>query len=166
MKIALSTDHAGYERIKSLKKFLEGLGHECSYFGPTTFAPDDDYPDFIYPAAQAVADDECERGIIFGGSGEGEAIVANRVKGIRCTVYYGASVAKYAVDASGRSGGDPYDIVRLSREHNDANMLSIGARFVTDDEVNRVVQVWLDEPFSNDERHIRRIKKIDNTSRN
>lgn len=161
MKIALSSDHAGYERLKILRKFLEGLGHECQWFGPTGFEADDDYPDFIRPAAEAVGSGDCQMGIIMGGSGQGEAMAANRVSKVRCAVYYGPSLAKYAIDASGKAGLDEFDVLRLTRAHNDANMLSFGVRFLTDEEMARAAQIWLDTPFSNDDRHARRIKKLD-----
>lgn len=150
MKIALSTDHAGYEKLKNLKTFLEGKGYECVDFGPQSYSPEDDYPDFIKPAANAVSSGDCDLGIIFGGSGQGEAIVANRIKGIRCGVYYGTV-----------KSADGYEILRLNRQHNNANMLSLGARFLEDQQIQDAVLTWLNTPFSEDERHIRRINKID-----
>jgi ribose 5-phosphate isomerase B len=162
MRIALATDHAGFEQLKELQAFLESKGHECHNFGPETFAPDDDYPDFIKPAAEAVASGKYEKGIILGGSGQGEDIVANRINGVRCVVFYGPSVPISLVDAGGRQSHDPYEIVRLSRQHNDANMLSIGVRFVKLTDIKHVVELWLETPFSGEERHKRRIEKIDN----
>jgi len=145
MKIYLGTDHAGFELKEKIKTFLVGKGHEVKDFGAFSFDPDDDYPDFIRPVAESVALDKESRGIILGGSGQGEAMAANRVSGIRATVYYGGSE----------------EIIKLSREHNDANILSLGARFVTEDEVMGIVTLWLSLPFSGDERHQRRIKKMD-----
>jgi len=87
MKIALATDHAGFDRLKEIEYYLESLGHRCQNFGPEKFKPGDDYPDFIFPAAKAVADKTCDKGIIMGGSGEGEAMAANRLRGVRCVVY-------------------------------------------------------------------------------
>jgi ribose 5-phosphate isomerase B len=161
MNIALATDHAGFEQLKELALYLESLGHSCQSFGPETFVVDDDYPDFIKPAAESVVRGECERGIILGGSGQGEAMAANRIKGVRCAVFYGPAVPLRIVDASGRESRDPYEIIRLSREHNDANMLSIAARFVSLADMKHVIKVWLDAPFSNEERHKRRLKKLD-----
>ena len=161
MKIILTTDHAGFEQIQKIKAFLTKQGHECLDFGPKELNQDDDYPDLIYPAARALANGEADMGIIMGGSGQGEAIVANRVKGVRCAVYYGAAEAQEAIDADGSSSADKYDIVRLSRHHNNANMLSIGARFVSDEEIEKVVTMWLATPFETVERHQRRITKID-----
>lgn len=161
MKIALATDHAGFEPLKTLQAYVESLGHECQNFGPKEFTPDDDYPAFIRPAAQAVSSGQCERGIILGGSGQGEAMTANRVKGVRCALFYGPVVPLRVVDAEGHEGRDPYEIIRLSRQHNDANMLSLAARFVSLEDMKFVIKLWLETPFSGVERHARRIKKID-----
>lgn len=162
MRIALSTDHAGFGQVARLKRLLETLGHEYEYFGPANFQSGDDYPDFIYPAAHAVASGACERGIIYGGSGQGEAMVANRVAGVRCAVYYGPAAAVEPIDASGAKASDAYEILRLSRQHNDANILSLGARFLRWNEVEQAVKLWLATEFSDAERHTRRIKKVDN----
>jgi ribose 5-phosphate isomerase B len=161
MKIALATDHAGYEALQQLKQFLESHGHEYVDFGPQNLDPNDDYPDFIFAAAKAVASGDCEAGIIFGGSGEGEAMAANRVTGVRCTVFYSPATAQKAVDAEGTLSEDPYEILKLSRQHNHANMLSLSSRFLSTEQVNQAVQVWLATPYSDVERHIRRIRKLD-----
>lgn len=161
MKVAITTDHAGYEALQELKVFLEGMGHECVSFGPKTFDPEDDYPVFIFPAAEAVASGDCERAVIMGGSGQGEAIVANRVPGVRCALFYGPVLAKVAVDADGTMSDDPYEIVKLSRTHNDANVLSLSGRFLTVDEMKQAITIWFATPFSEVERHARRIKQMD-----
>lgn len=161
MKIALTTDHAGFEPVQALKGFLESLGHECHDFGPQALDMDDDYPDFMFPAAQAVADGSCERAIILGGSGQGEAMAANRIKGVRCALFYSPAVAKVAVDAEGNQSDDPYEILKLSRQHNDANVLSLSGRFLTLDEMKQAITVWLATEFSGLERHSRRVKKLD-----
>lgn len=161
MKIALATDHAGFEQLKEIEYYLESLGHECRNFGPTKLNPNDDYPDFIIPGAKAVASGEYERGVIMGGSGEGEAIAANRILGVRCTVYYGPAVAKTAVDAEGHINHDPLEIVRLSRQHNDSNMISLAARFLNLEEMKQAVKLWLETPFGGEERNLQRIKKLD-----
>lgn len=161
MTIALATDHAGLEQLRSLQDFLEDAGYSCINFGPKNLSPDDDYPDFIAPAARAVASGQCEMGIIMGGSGQGEAMAANRFKGVRCGVFYGGSVPKKVVDVSGRISHDPYEIVRLTRLHNDANMLSLAARFLTLDDIKKVVKLWLETDFENETRHQRRIEKLD-----
>lgn len=161
MRVAITTDHAGYEALKTLRVFLEAMGHECVDFGPKTFDADDDYPGFIFPAAQAVASGDCERAIIMGGSGQGEAMVANRVPGVRCALFYGPVLAKVAVDAEGTMSDDPYEIVRLSRTHNDANVLSLSGRFLTIDEMKQAITIWFDTPYSEAARHTRRIKQMD-----
>lgn len=160
MRIALAADHAGFTQLRELTDYLESLGHEIKDFGPATLKPDDDYPDFIIPAAKAVASGECEHGIILGGSGQGEAMAANKIKGIRCAVFYGPAVPLRVVDADGHTSHDPYEIIRLSRQHNNANMLSLAARFVPLADMRQAIKLWLEVPFSQDERHIRRINKI------
>ena len=145
MKIFIGTDHAGFEIKESLVAFLKAQGHEVEDMGAHSFEPLDDYPDFIRPVAKAVARNTESRGIILGGSGQGEAMCANRVRGARAAVYYGGAI----------------DIAILSREHNDANILSLGARFVDEDEAKEVVRVWLETPFGGEEKHARRISKID-----
>ncbi|HUY85318.1 MAG TPA: RpiB/LacA/LacB family sugar-phosphate isomerase [Candidatus Dormibacteraeota bacterium] len=164
MKIAVATDHAGFEALRELKLFLESLGHEVTDFGPKSFDKEDDYPDFMFPAARAVAGGECERGIILGGSGQGEAMAANRIKGVRCALFYGPVVAKTAIDAEGNTSDDPYEIIKLSRQHNDANVLSLSDRFLALDEMQQAIRTWLDTPFSGAERHARRIKKLDESA--
>jgi ribose 5-phosphate isomerase B len=161
MKIALATDHAGFEQLQTLQSFLESQGHQCVNYGPKAFDADDDYPDFIFPAAKAVATGDCERAIIMGGSGQGEAIAANRVKGVRAAVYYGATAAAAPIDAEGHTAEDEFEILRLSRQHNNANVLSLAARFLTPPQIEQAVTIWLDTPYSEQERHSRRIKKLD-----
>jgi ribose 5-phosphate isomerase B len=161
MNISLATDHTGFEQLKDIKEYLESLGHECQDFGPSRLNISDDYPDFIFKAAQAVADGSCERGVILGGSGQGEAMAANRIKGVRCAVFYGPAVVGRIIDANGRVSSSPYEIVRLSREHNNSNMLSMAARFVSLTDMKQVIKLWLDTPFTEQPRHVRRIDKLD-----
>ncbi len=145
MKIHLATDHAGYLHKEAIKAYLLGEGVEVIDHGAMSLVTDDDYPDYMLPCAQAVAlDPDHSMGVIFGGSGEGEAMCANRVVGARAVVYYGG----------------PTEILTLSREHNAANILSLGARFLTPDEAIQAVTIWLATPFSNDERHVRRLSKF------
>lgn len=141
MKISLGTDHAGYEYKEAIKRFLESEGHDVVDFGCHS-TESCDYPLFIRPAAQAVARGECERGIVLGGSGNGEAIVANRERGVRCALCWNLDTAK------------------LGREHNDANMISLGARQVSVELALEIVKVWLATPFEGG-RHARRIAQID-----
>jgi ribose 5-phosphate isomerase B len=161
MKIYLAADHAGYELKEDIKKNLAGKGYDVVDKGAGQLNAQDDYPDFMRLAAVAVAGDVGSMGILFGGSGQGEAIVANRVPGIRAVVFYGSKKAKKEIDVNGTVGDDEFDIVRLERKHNDANILSIGARFVSADDARQAVLVWLETKFSGEERHARRIKKID-----
>lgn len=161
MKIALTTDHAGFEQLQKLQSFLEAMGHQCVNYGPESYDDTDDYPDFIVPAAQAVASGECEMGIIMGGSGQGEAMAANRVRGVRCAVYYGPAKAKAALSVEGEPASDDYEILRLSRQHNNANVLSLAARFLDQPQIEQAATLWLSTDFSGVERHARRIKKLD-----
>ncbi len=105
-------------------------------------------------------DPENNKGIIFGGSGEAECMLANKYKGIRCALFYAAIPPVREADITGRTSNDSYEIIRLTREHNNANMLSVGVRFVTDEEALKAVKLWLAEPFPGAERHVRRIDKI------
>ena len=160
MRIALATDHAGYEQLKDIQEFLEDIGHECVNLGPESLNPNDDYPEFIFKAAKAVAAGDCQRAVIMGGSGQGEAMAANRFKNVRCTVFYGPSVARKVVDIAGRTSHNPYEIIRLSREHNDSNVLSLAARFVSMEDMKQAVKLWLETPFMGEERHSRRIEEL------
>jgi len=144
MRIHIATDHAGLEMKNLIYKYLNDQGHNVIDHGAHKYDPVDDYPDFIFPCAIAVSEDLGSRGIILGGSGQGEAIAANKIKGIRAAVYY--------------SG--PVDIIKLSRQHNDANILSLGARFMKEEEIYDVIKTWLSEPFEGG-RHQRRIEKLD-----
>lgn len=161
MKIALSTDHAGYEAVGKLKDYIESLGHEVAYFGPTAYDSEDDYPELIARAAKSVSSGEAEMGVILGGSGQGEAIAANRFKGVRAAVFYGGAIAKTAIDAEGNTSEDPYEIVKLSRQHNNANMLSLSGRFLSEQEMMEAIKIWLETPFSDAPRHQRRNQQLD-----
>ena len=144
MKIYLASDHAGFDLKQFLETHLRDIGHEVEDCGAHENDPLDDYPDFIIPAAEKVAKNPDSRGIIMGGSGQGEAIAANRIKGIRAVVYYDG----------------PIEIVTLSRTHNNANILSLGARFIREERAAEVVDLWLREPFEGG-RHKNRIDKLD-----
>lgn len=165
MKIFLGTDHGGFEFKEEIKKFLNDEGHEVEDIGALEYDAKDDYPDFIIPAARKVAETPNSKGIIFGGSGQGEAISANRIQGVRAAVFYGTKTAVGAIDISGKKSDDPFEIVKLSRIHNDANILSIGVRFVDSDTAKKAVKLWLETDFTNEERHQNRINKIDELSR-
>ena len=141
MKISLGTDHAGFHHKEKVKALLEQLGHEVKDFGTFNDEPVD-YPLFVRPAAEAVAKGECDRGIVFGGSGNGEAMAANKVRGVRCALCWNEEVA------------------RLSRQHNDANVLSLGERVIPEATALAVVRVWLTTDFEGG-RHARRIAQLD-----
>lgn len=158
--IYLASDHAGFELKEKLKIYLSGLGYEVADKGAFSFDKDDDYPDFIRPAAEAVARDAASRGIILGGSGQGEAMCANRVPGARAAVFYGPISAPGAIDVSGQTSDDMLEIVKLSRRHNNANILSIGFRFVSEADIKKAIKIWLETDFLNEPRHVRRIAKI------
>ena len=163
MKIFIASDHAGYDLKEKLRDFLVDLGHEAEDKGPLVFDANDDYPDYIKLVAEAVArNPEGSFGIVIGGSGQGEAIVANRFSGIRAMTFYGPRTPLGDINIEGHHSDDPYEIVRLARQHNDANILSIGARFVSEEEARQAILIFMDTEFSNKERHFRRVKKIDN----
>jgi ribose 5-phosphate isomerase B len=154
MKIYLGSDHAGFGLKEKLIPFLKEIGHEVEDKGAHEYNEDDDYPDFIIPVAREVSMRPNEvRGIIFGGSGQGEAMAANKFRHVRATVFYGQ--ASCVVEDTHES------IIKISRMDNDANILSIGARFVTEEEMKTAVHEWLETPFKNTERYIRRIQKMD-----
>lgn len=153
MKIFIGGDHAGFELKKELIEFLKSEGYDVTDFGAHELKPDDDYPDFVIPVAKAVTADPLSRGIVIGGSGQGEAICANRFSGVRAVVFNG----QYKPP----DGREVPDEIKISREHNDANILSLGARFLNFNETKSAVSEWLRTPFSNDDRHIRRLSKID-----
>ncbi len=141
MKIAIGSDHAGYRYKERLKAYLTGLGHELEDYGTHTSEPID-YPLVVRPIAEAVAAGHFERGIVLGGSGNGESIVANRVRGVRCTLCWSLESA------------------RLARLHNDANMLSVGERLISEAELLVIVGTWLTTDFEGG-RHTRRLALID-----
>lgn len=147
MKIYLGSDHAGFKLKEDIRHFLVAGGYKVTDLGANRETRDDDYPDFVRPVAEHVSHEEDARGVIFGGSGQGEAMVANRVPGVRAAVWYGKNDK----------------ILALSREHNDANVLAVGARFVSTEEAKQGIKLWLEIPYSYDERHQRRIDKIDNS---
>lgn len=159
MKIYIASDHAGFELKKALVEHLKTKGFEVEDCGAHEFDPDDDYPDFISKAAEAVSKDQKSRGIIIGASGQGEAMVANKFKNVRAVVFYGSVKPLGAVDIKGRMSDDPFELVRLSRAHNDANVLSLGARFLTEDQAKQAVDAWLATDFEGG-RHARRVEKI------
>jgi ribose 5-phosphate isomerase B len=141
MKIAVASDHAGFGYKEKIKQLLTALGHEVTDFGTYSEEPVD-YPLFIRPVAEAVARGEMDRGVVLGGSGNGEAMAANRIKRIRCAVCWNVASA------------------RLARQHNDANMISLGQRMLSEVQAFDIVRVWLETDFEG-ERHLRRIQLLD-----
>lgn len=142
MRIHIGSDHAGLELKAELVKHLTSIGHEVTDHGPHEYDALDDYPDFCIPAAEAVAKDSSSLGIVLGGSGNGEQIAANKVKGIRAALAWSIETAK------------------LGRDHNNANVIAVGGRMHEISFVKEIIDTFIASPFSNDERHVRRIKKI------
>jgi ribose 5-phosphate isomerase B len=146
MKILLASDHAGFTLKNSIKDFLVNEGFTVEDMGAHTLVPDDNYPEIMLPVAMRILNDSSDtKAIVFGKSGNGEAIICNRLPGVRAAVYHGKNL----------------EIVRLSREHNNANVLSIAAAFVDEEEAKLAVKLWISTPFSNDERHIKRNEMLD-----
>ena len=159
-KVFIASDHAGFALKNVLFEHIRTLGYDIEDLGASTLDPEDDYPDFVTPLAKRVAAEPDTRGILVAGSGQGEAMCANRVSGVRAAVFYGPRHVTAALDIDGGRSKDGYDSVRLPREHNDANILSIGARFVSGDEADEAVRIFLETPFSNAPRHVRRLAKF------
>ncbi len=147
MKIYFAGDHAGFELKKELMAYVKTLGHDVEDCGPLSFEKTDDYPDYVIPMVKKLAGKPSTevRGIVPAGSGQGEVIAANRVPGVRAVVYYGNNPS----------------MVKVSRDHNDSNVITIGTRFVTLGDAKEAVRLWLETPFSNDERHVRRLAKVE-----
>lgn len=142
--VYFASDHAGYELKEILMQFLAERGVQTEDLGPSSLVPDDDYPDYMVPLASRVVGQEGAYGIGIGGSGQGEAMAINRIKGARAAVFYGGTL----------------DVVKATREHNNANILCLGARFVSQEQAKAAVELFLSTLFSNDERHVRRITKL------
>lgn len=145
MKIFIGADHAGFKLKEKLIPFLMDLGYEVVDKGAFKYDENDDYPDFVEPVAEAISNEQDAKGIVIGGSGEGEAMATDRFPHVRTALWYGGSL----------------EPLKLSREHNDANILSLGARLISEEEALEAVKLWLETPFSGDERHVRRIAKLD-----
>ncbi|HEY4480030.1 MAG TPA: RpiB/LacA/LacB family sugar-phosphate isomerase [Candidatus Paceibacterota bacterium] len=145
MKIYFASDHAGFEMKNALVGFAKGLDFEVIDLGPEKLNLQDDYPLEIEKVGMEIFKNPSDRGVVLGGSGQGEAIVANRFPNVRAAVYYGGNE----------------DVLRLSRKHNDANVLSLGARFLSLEEAKGALKFWLETPFSGDRRHVRRLQEID-----
>jgi len=144
--IYVASDHAGFELKREITEHLKSLGFNVTDLGPEKYDHGDDYPDYISLVAREISRSNHAFGIVFGWSGQGEAMVANRFQNVRCSVFYGGTK----------------HIITLSREHNDSNVLSLGAHFITTQEAKEAVDLWLRTKFSGEERHVRRIEKINN----
>jgi ribose 5-phosphate isomerase B len=158
--IYLATDHAGFELKNILVEYIKELGHEPQDCGAHVYDVADDYPPIIASAARKLSEDVAvgkeSYAIVIGASGQGEAMVMNRFKGVRCALYYGAPKTSQ-IDAAGKE----LTMIQSTRIHNNANALSLGGRFLTEEEVRHVVRAWLDTTFSGEERHARRVQQID-----
>lgn len=158
--IYLATDHAGFELKNVLVEYVKSLGHEAVDCGALVYDVVDDYPPIIATAARKLSEDVVvgkeSRAIVIGASGQGEAMVANRFKGVRCALYYGAPKSSQ-IDAAGKE----LSMLQSTRIHNNANALSLGARFLTESEAKEAVRLWLETTFSGEERHARRVQQID-----
>ena len=154
-KVFIGTDHAGFNMKTKLIPFIEKLGYEVVDCGDYKFNPTDDFPIYISKVAKSVAlNPDCNIGIVLGGSGQGEAIIANRYPNVRAIVYYG--------DAGFFKG---LEIIKLGKQHNNSNVLSLGARFISQKKAEKAVKKWLETPFTYEERHKRRIKEIETLSK-
>ncbi len=147
MKILLAADHVGFKLKNFVKDFLLTEGFQVEDMGAAAFDPADNYPEIMLPVAmRIVSDPDTTRAVVFGKSGQGEAIICNRLPGVRAAVYYGGNL----------------EIIRLSREHNNANVLSLGAGFLDEKEAQEAVRLWIATTFNNEERHVKRIEMLDN----
>ena len=155
MKIYIGTDHAGLAQKERIVEYLKNAGYEVVDCGAHEYDENDDYPDYIIPVAKAVSQNPgSAKGIILGGSGQGEAMTANRFPHVRAAVYYGNAF----------SVSNNVSVIEHARGDNDSNVLSLGARFISDDQAVEAVKLWLEIPFSNNERHKRRIVKLDHAT--
>jgi ribose 5-phosphate isomerase B len=160
LKVYLATDHAGLEIKNKILDYLNGLGYDAEDCGAFEYDKNDDYPDLISNAAKKVSENPQNFGIVFGGSGQGEQIVANKFKGVRCALFYSLALPAEAIDINGNKSEDPYEMLKLTRAHNNSNMLSLGTRFLTEEQIKKAVKIFLESPFPEEERHARRVEKI------
>lgn len=158
-KIYFAADHAGLTLKSALLEQVRMLGYDVEDLGAFKEDPEDDYPDYVTPLARRVAAEPRTYGIVIGGSGQGEAMCANRVPGIHAAVFYGPMRVTTSLEIEGGHSEDGFDAVRLPRRHNDANVLSLGARFISGEEASEAVRIFLETPFSGAGRHTRRLAK-------
>jgi ribose 5-phosphate isomerase B len=160
MKIYIGSDHTGFEIKKELINYFTELGHDLEDKGALEYNTEDDYPDFIKPVAEAVAKDQESFAVIMGGSGQGEAMCANRVPGARAVVFYGEALPLGAINQEGQKSADSFEMIKLARAHNNANILSLSTRFLSVDQIKFAIELFLATPFSGEERHVRRLSKF------
>ncbi|HEV2340061.1 MAG TPA: RpiB/LacA/LacB family sugar-phosphate isomerase [Patescibacteria group bacterium] len=160
MKIYLGADHAGFILKEKIKEFLLEKGYNVIDEGAYREDDADDYPEFISKVAMHISQNSSDRGIILGGSGQGEAMVANKFPSVRTAVFYGKAIAQAAIDIEKDKSDDPFEIVKLSRLHNNANILSLGARFLHEKDAFEAVSLWLVTPFSEELQHKRRLSEM------
>lgn len=160
MKVHIATDHSGLDLKKRIIEWLESNGHDVVDHGAHELDPEDDYTDFVIPAAQAVADDAESFGIVIGRSGQGEAMAANKIRGARAAVFYGSLLPVEAVDANGKTSDDPLIMIEQTRRHNHANILSIASVYLTFDQITAAIDRFFNSP-TEPGRHQRRVNAME-----
>lgn len=160
MNIYIASDHAGYEMKNELKEYLSDLGYNVEDLGANTYNPEDDYPDYAKLISENISKDVTNIGILICGTGQGEIMAANRNPGVRCALFYGEAIPKTQIDISGTESNDSYEIIKLARSHNNANVLALASRFIDIEQAKKAVSVFIETPFSNEERHVRRLSKF------
>lgn len=159
-KIYFAADHAGFALKNALTPLARSLGYDVEDLGAFSENQEDDYPDFVTPLAHRVASEPDARGVVIGGSGQGEAMCANRISGVRAAVFYGPMRALLVLESEGSGSQDGFDAVRLPRLHNNANILSLGARFVSESDAEQALRIFLETSCSDNPRHTRRLAKF------
>lgn len=160
MNIYIASDHAGYEMKNELKEYLSDLGYNVEDLGANTYNPEDDYPDYAKLISENISKDVTNIGILICGTGQGEIMAANRNPAVRCALFYGEAIPKTQIDISGTESNDSYEIIKLARSHNNANVLALASRFIDIEQAKKAVSVFIETPFSNEERHVRRLSKF------
>ncbi len=160
MNIYIASDHAGYEMKNELKEYLSSLGHAVEDLGANTYNSEDDYPDYTKLISEYISKDVMSLGILICGTGQGEIMAANRNPGVRCALFYGEAIPKTQIDINGLESTDSYEIIKLARSHNNANVLALASRFIDIEQAKKAVSVFIETPFSNEERHVRRLSKF------
>jgi ribose 5-phosphate isomerase B len=165
MKVHIASDHGGYELKEYLKRELKQIGYEVIGHGDKVLDPNDDYTDYVIPCAKAVADDDESLGIVIGRSGQGEAIAANKIDGAIAAVFYGEATPIEPIDANGELSTDPYIMLKQTRMHNHANIISLGAIYLTHESALKAVRKFLETEIDNTDRHRRRVEAFERAMR-